>query len=236
MVTAGNDERVWLGSVLEDREDASGLLYRRNRYYDPATGRFTQEDPIGLAGGMNLYGFAGGDPVNFSDPFGLCPPQITGRPCSGWVSGGVGLIPGIGDAIDIAGVVAGKDLLTQETISGGATIGTIAGIVLGSGKIGREVGNALLPIGEKALRKMDADPRFHGFPRLLEEDILSRAPLLTRVNGRAEHLMRGGINGKDGFYHMTVKNGEITHRAFIPESDWARYSRQNGLPPAREIR
>ncbi len=39
------------------------------------TGHFTQEDPIGLAGGMNLYGFAGGDPVNFSDPFGLCPPQ-----------------------------------------------------------------------------------------------------------------------------------------------------------------
>ena len=33
---------------------------------------FTQEDPIGLAGGLNLYGFAGGDPINFSDPFGLC--------------------------------------------------------------------------------------------------------------------------------------------------------------------
>jgi hypothetical protein len=32
----------------------------------------TQEDPIGLAGGLNLYGFANGDPVNFSDPFGLC--------------------------------------------------------------------------------------------------------------------------------------------------------------------
>ena len=49
------------------------MLYRRNRYYDPAAGRFTQEDPIGLAGGLNLYGFAGGDPVNYSDPFGLCP-------------------------------------------------------------------------------------------------------------------------------------------------------------------
>jgi hypothetical protein len=34
---------------------------------------FTQQDPIGLAGGLNLYGFANGDPVNFSDPFGLCP-------------------------------------------------------------------------------------------------------------------------------------------------------------------
>ena len=34
-------------------------------------GIFTQQDPIGIAGGLNLYGFAGGDPVNFSDPFGL---------------------------------------------------------------------------------------------------------------------------------------------------------------------
>ena len=38
----------------------------------------TQEDPIGLAGGLNLYGYAGGDPVNFSDPFGLCPKSIRG--------------------------------------------------------------------------------------------------------------------------------------------------------------
>ena len=33
-------------------------------------------DPIGLAGGLNLYGYAGGDPVNFSDPFGLCPEGV----------------------------------------------------------------------------------------------------------------------------------------------------------------
>jgi RHS repeat-associated protein len=61
------------GTLLVDKADASGQLFRRNRYYDPASGRFTQEDPIGLAGGLNVYGFAKGDPVNFSDPFGLCP-------------------------------------------------------------------------------------------------------------------------------------------------------------------
>ena len=38
----------------------------RNRYYDPPTSRFTQEDPLGLAGGMNAYGFANGDPVNLA--------------------------------------------------------------------------------------------------------------------------------------------------------------------------
>jgi RHS repeat-associated protein len=58
------------------RHDATNRVYLRNRYYDPETGRFTQEDPIGLAGGVNSYGFAGGDPVNYSDPFGLCPPGV----------------------------------------------------------------------------------------------------------------------------------------------------------------
>jgi RHS repeat-associated protein len=62
----------WFGSLVTEQADASGLLYRRNRYYDPKVGRFTQPDPIGIAGGLNSYGFAGGDPVNYSDPFGLC--------------------------------------------------------------------------------------------------------------------------------------------------------------------
>jgi RHS repeat-associated protein len=62
----------WMGSLLFDNRDASGLYYRRERYYDSEKGRFTQEDPIGLAGGVNVYGFADGDPVSFADPLGLC--------------------------------------------------------------------------------------------------------------------------------------------------------------------
>ena len=71
----------WLGSLVTDSKDATGTLYRRNRYYDPVSGRFTQEDPIGLAGGMNLYGYADGDPINFADPFGLssCPKDATDK-------------------------------------------------------------------------------------------------------------------------------------------------------------
>jgi hypothetical protein len=51
--------------------DKTGQQYMRNRYYDPQTGQFTQTDPIGLAGGLNAYGFAAGDPVSYSDPSGL---------------------------------------------------------------------------------------------------------------------------------------------------------------------
>jgi RHS repeat-associated protein len=71
----------WFGSVVQFHQDATGLTNMRNRYYDSRTGRFTQEDPIGLAGGLNAYGFAAGDPVNYSDPFGLCPP-VDHEPCN----------------------------------------------------------------------------------------------------------------------------------------------------------
>jgi len=50
---------------------APDVSFYRNRYYDQKTGRWTQEDPIGIAGGVNLYQYAGNNPATFSDPFGL---------------------------------------------------------------------------------------------------------------------------------------------------------------------
>lgn len=51
-----------------DRE--TGLHYNLFRYYDPDCARFTQPDPVGLAGGLNLYQYAP-NPLNWIDPLGL---------------------------------------------------------------------------------------------------------------------------------------------------------------------
>ena len=56
---------LWMGPELD-------LYYMRNRWYEPETGRFLSEDPIGLQGGINPLVFAGGDPVAGKDPSGLC--------------------------------------------------------------------------------------------------------------------------------------------------------------------
>ena len=52
-------------------DQESGLHYNYFRSYQPSTGRYTQPDPIGLEGGMNLYGYADGSPMTRTDPLGL---------------------------------------------------------------------------------------------------------------------------------------------------------------------
>ncbi len=47
------------------------LSFYRNRYYDQYSGRWSQEDPAGAAGSVNLYQYAGNNPVTFTDPFGM---------------------------------------------------------------------------------------------------------------------------------------------------------------------
>jgi RHS repeat-associated protein len=59
---------LWLGPEAE-------VYYMRARWYEPKTGRFLSEDPIGLKGGIDQSVFAHDDPVNGRDPSGLDGPD-----------------------------------------------------------------------------------------------------------------------------------------------------------------
>ena len=51
-------------------DDETGLFYNGHRYYNPSTGRYIQSDPLGLAGGISTYAYAGGNPLSNVDPNG----------------------------------------------------------------------------------------------------------------------------------------------------------------------
>ncbi len=73
-----------LGYNSQTEDELTGLTYLRARYYNPAIGRFTQEDVI-YDDGFNLYAYCGSNPVIYCDPSGFA---LLGMNCANKVGGG----------------------------------------------------------------------------------------------------------------------------------------------------
>jgi uncharacterized protein RhaS with RHS repeats len=139
-------------------------MYYRARYYSPDLGRFTQRDPIGLAGGVNMFGYVDGNPVNYRDPTGNSPLGMVARVLIGgswnvlvnastigqpgapsvsslFIGGTIGGI--IGGAIDnpwVAGAASGAATSGVTAIMNGAPVtGAITAAMVG-GSIGLGTG------------------------------------------------------------------------------------------------
>jgi RHS repeat-associated protein len=130
----------WMGSLIFESRDASGLYYRRNRYYDSEKGRFTQEDPIGLAGGNNVYGFGNGDPVTYSDPYGLaadgCDPPGSCIALRALQGAALGFAAGGTAALACTAATGGGCALgpAQITVASTTQYGLLSGAAFGAGE------------------------------------------------------------------------------------------------------
>jgi RHS repeat-associated protein len=65
-----------------DFDTETMLYFMRARYFDPASGRFLNEDPVGFIGGFDFYVYVNNDPNDSTDPSGLAPNGTCGPPCS----------------------------------------------------------------------------------------------------------------------------------------------------------
>jgi RHS repeat-associated protein len=158
----------------------TGLVYIRNRYYDPEMGRFVSTDPMGYVDGPSLYTFASNNPANLGDPSGLCPscevmaehrefeefvstlpPEQQAREREMKRKGElqatsvmVGTLPYAGEAHDASQLTMGKDYITGETLTKEDRIAVGVGLALPvvGGQVVRWV--AKTPLGKPVVKRL----------------------------------------------------------------------------------
>jgi RHS repeat-associated protein len=114
----------------------TGLHYNNARDYDPETGRYLQTDPQWLGGGINLYGYAAGNPVSLVDPSGRIP--LVAIPVAiGAITGGLSAYAGVMTANPNAGW---REQLAAVAV--GAAVGGVGGLA-GSGVLAGVIAGGL---------------------------------------------------------------------------------------------
>ncbi len=199
----------------------TGLLCLTHRYYDAGTGRFVTRDPIGYKGGINLYGFAGNNPVNESDPSGFDPLFGGAIPFPGFnpaavpgAGSAVRVLPrvtsrlGVQGTIIVAGAVAGVELYQYVRSGGRESSGFTA---LGD-KIGTYVGDRLYPNPAQSPIIMSRKTE-HGEQRELDgrptgqalQDAQAARPADVFVQQDGQYIVRG----KNAREYIITREGKI---------------------------
>ncbi len=78
---------------------------------------------------------------------------------------------------------------------------------------------------------------YHRFPALVDYMLLDGEPLLVRLDGRREFILKGSFNNTEGAFHITLGSDgrTIIHRQFTEMSDWKKYSSRWALPQWEKI-
>jgi RHS repeat-associated protein len=218
--SSSSNAKKWLGTFVANGQGTTGLLYRRNRYFDPKSGRFTQEDPTGIAGGLNVYGFANGDPVNFSDPFGLCPPEDDNpRDCPGKM-GALVMLGQMAPSInyEIASFLPNNLIAAVGGLGVGAFVGRVVGAIAGRSASASE--QILFEGGKDAFRESLSagikgvnSQQTKALLKTLSEGSVDNIRLVTGENGLVSYSTRAGRNGYQTLARTFDNSGSLSKMA-----------------------
>jgi RHS repeat-associated protein len=132
----------------------TGLWHNYMRDYDGLTGRYIESDPIGLGGGLNTYGYVGGNPVSWVDPegknWGVVGAVALGGAIGGVVNGGVAYLQGESFGDHFLSGAAGGALGTATLL--GTNSPPLAGAVAAG--VTSYIDNAGCPQGTRNMRAL----------------------------------------------------------------------------------
>ena len=179
-------------------DDGTGLLYYRNRYYDPQTGRFISQDPIGHAGGTNLYQYALSSPTTYTDPSGNSPLLV------GCVVGGL-----TNGALDWGIQRLSGRKVNWGQVGGSAAVGCMSG---------------MLPLGPGSQPALLRPAATGGVGKRLPMTMECVCRIAAKYKVPIDGLVIRINKAKDGFAGSTGPNGAITltRAAFRSEEQLAR--------------
>ena len=147
--------------------DDNGLYYMRQRYYSSELKRFVNQDvvkgSIGNSQSLNRYSYVQGNPVSYTDPFGLSPLNglFTGTTVAHGILGLLGCVPGPVGAI--ANLVDGAIYLSEGDYFG-AAICFVNGVTMGTTSLATSLIKAgkLCGVANTALRVAMVSERIAG--------------------------------------------------------------------------
>jgi hypothetical protein len=191
------------------------------------------EDPIGFAGGLNRYTYAGNDPINWLDYAG------TARELPGWGKGLISALSAIGGMIGIIdgglgggglgllggpaapvtvplGAIAGAAAAGAEGATAGAALGF--GIVLlfddpsdlfqqasSSGGSGGGSPPNRIYSSRVLNRSADEPGPYHNFPFSFDEEIFRHGTRTVVKGDYVVYRLRGTLNGQEGTFEIGVR-------------------------------
>jgi RHS repeat-associated protein len=191
----------YTGRRIDD--ETLGLYYYRARMYAPALGRFLQPDPIGHAGGNNLYAYVGNDPLNLVDPQGLAADAAANVASGAW-----SLTAGAYQNFVVSPLQTALTALAQSplgdpglyaSLQGLGPPGALAG---GIGVLGADALRALVGGGRAGAAVENAAPDFivsrggTAFP--VPEGAQGPVPVINPAGNQTGVAFTGGSSGANG--------------------------------------
>ncbi|RDH43688.1 RHS repeat domain-containing protein [Zooshikella ganghwensis] len=194
-------------------DEDTGLVYYGYRFYIPHQSIWLNRDPLGEAGGINLYGFVNSNPIMFIDPYGL---WAWGDPLP---QGLVDFSAGFGDTLSFGATAAIRDAADIGSVDqcssyyeAGEWSGVGLSLAMGGAHLGR---NAIYQTGKTGglglgVSRLFSDPRKWGSVRSMWSKAAGGGDAWLKANGQHLHhwlIPQRSLKVNAGFNYMPISAG-----------------------------